>query len=234
MLPGQYPLFRLIDAGLGGSGLVSKRALKHVLGEIRDASGLSLALFGGKGELLALSEGEGQLFEELEKEGLVSDRLKEYVRSWRRGERKPGQRGGVVLSQGQGMERGEGFVLAGTGKEDVLLFCACRQSLSQVFSGVRRNVRIGTFFFRRLILGSCFPGRFQNRPGCSDWTAGPAGCIFNKSKGGWLRYGSRYSLSPLRRSGRRRSVSGGAGELRVRQNLGEKEDTAKLEEIGKT
>ena len=55
--------------------MVSKRALKHVLGEIRDASGLSLALFGGKGELLALSEGEGQLFEELEKEGLVSDRL---------------------------------------------------------------------------------------------------------------------------------------------------------------
>ena len=32
--------------------MVSKRALKHVLGEIRDASGLSLALFGGKGELL--------------------------------------------------------------------------------------------------------------------------------------------------------------------------------------
>ena len=49
--------------------MVSKRALKHVLGEIRDASGLSLALFGGKGELLALSEGEGQLFEELEQRG---------------------------------------------------------------------------------------------------------------------------------------------------------------------
>ena len=78
---GAVSSFPLIDAGLGGSGLVSKRALKHVLGEIRDASGLSLALFGGKGELLALSEGEGQLFEELEKEGLVSDRLKEYVRS---------------------------------------------------------------------------------------------------------------------------------------------------------
>lgn len=49
---GAVSSFPLIDAGLGGSGLVSKRALKHVLGEIRDASGLSLALFGGKGELL--------------------------------------------------------------------------------------------------------------------------------------------------------------------------------------
>ena len=99
--------------------MVSKRALKHVLGEIRDASGLSLALFGGKGELLALSEGEGQLFEELEKEGLVSDRLKEYVRSLAEGGEKTWQRGGVCFLR-TGNERGEGFVLAGTGKEDVL------------------------------------------------------------------------------------------------------------------
>lgn len=85
--------------------MVSKRALKHVLGEIRDASGLSLALFGGKGELLALSEGEGQLFEELEKEGLVSDRLKEYIKPWRRGKRKPGSREACAFS-GRGIREG--------------------------------------------------------------------------------------------------------------------------------
>lgn len=86
--------------------MVSKRALKHVLGEIRDASGLSLALFGGKGELLALSEGEGQLFEELEKEGLVSDRLKEYVRSLAEGGEKTWQ-GEACAFSGREMREGK-------------------------------------------------------------------------------------------------------------------------------
>lgn len=39
---GAVSSFPLIDAGLGGSGLVSKRALKHVLGEIRTRPGFRL------------------------------------------------------------------------------------------------------------------------------------------------------------------------------------------------
>lgn len=142
--------------------MVSKRALKHVLGEIRDASGLSLALFGGKGELLALSEGEGQLFEELEKEGLVSDRLKEYIKSLAEGEEKTWQQGGVCFLR-TGNKRGEDFVLAGTGEGDVLpLLRLSAVALSGLFRHQeKRQDRDG--FFRRLILGQLLPGEVSEQ-----------------------------------------------------------------------
>ncbi len=215
--------------------MVSKRALKHVLGEIRDASGLSLALFGGKGELLALSEGEGQLFEELEKEGLVSDRLKEYVRSLAEGEEKTWQQGGVCFLR-TGDERGEDFVfvLAGTGEGDVLpLLRLSAVALSGLFRHQEKRQDRDSFF-RRLILGQLLPGEVSEQArqlrldersrravflikvredGCDTVLdilyplyAGPAGGILFQAEPGIFVY--------------------------VR-TLGEKEDTAKLEEIGK-
>ena len=213
--------------------MVSKRALKHVLGEIRDASGLSLALFGGKGELLALSEGKGQLFEELEKEGLVSDRLKEYVRSLAEREEKTWQQGGVCFLR-TGNERGEDFVLAGTGEGDVLpLLRLSAVALSGLFRHQEKRQDRDSFF-RRLILGQLLPGevleqarqlRLDERSrravflikvredGCDTVLdilyplyAGPAGGILFQAEPGIFVY--------------------------VR-TLGEKEDTAKLEEIGK-
>ena len=165
--------------------MVSKRALKHVLGEIRDASGLSLALFGGKGELLALSEGEGQLFEELEKEGLVGP-LKRICKIPGGEGRENLAAGRRVSFSGRGNERGEGFVLAGTGKEDVLpLLRLSAVALSGLFRVVGETSGFGTFF-SPLILGPASRGGFRTGPAAPIGRQGPAGCIFNKSKGGWL------------------------------------------------
>lgn len=143
--------------------MVSKRALKNILGEIRKASGLSLALFGPRGEFLAASEGAEKLFAELKKGKITQDVLKGYADSLTEGEEAV-QCGNIFLLRvkiGDGEEGG--FILAGTGEGDIAVFLRLSAvALSGAFRcQEERTDKEG--FFRNLILGTLLPGEISEQ-----------------------------------------------------------------------
>lgn len=210
--------------------MVSKRALKHILAEIRNASGISLALFGAEGELLALSEGGETLFEEMKKEGLVQGRLKEYAKSL-------AERGGEAVQRGKlsFFRAGDGrFILAGTGEGDVLTFL--RLSAVAVSGAFRRQEerqdRDG--FFRRLLLGQLLTGEIAEQAVQLRLDEKARRAVFLVQ----AREDDRDTVLDILRP----LYGGPAGGFLFRaesgayvyiRTLGEREDTARLEEIGR-
>lgn len=213
--------------------MVSKRELKNVLGELGNASGLSLALFGGKGELLALSEGEKQFFEEMEKEGLDSDGLKEYVRLLAERGEKDACRGNMCfLRAGDG--RGEEFLLAGTGEGDVM---TCLRLSAVALSGLfcrQEKRQAQDDFFRRLILGQLLPSEVSDQARLLRLDSRARRIVFLvkvRDEGCDTVFDI---LRPLYGSAAGGILfQGEPGAFVYVRTLREGEDTAKLEEIGK-
>lgn len=211
--------------------MASKKALKDILGEIKRASGASLALFGTDGELLAFSEGEQTLFEEMGKEGLVLDSLREYVRSLTEGKEEAARWGNVFFLRAGGEE---GFVLAGTGEGDLLTVLRLSAvALSGVFCRQEKRPERDDFF-RSLILGTLSPGDIseQARQLRLDRAARRAVFLVQVKENG------RDTVFDILRS----LYGGPAGGVLLKaepgvcvyiRTLGEKEDTARLEEIGR-
>lgn len=213
--------------------MIPKKALKNILVEIKKASGISLALFGARGELLALSEGEETFFKAVEQAGLGPDRLKEYAKSLAEGEAETGRQGNVFFLR-TGREGEEPFVLAGTGEGEVPTYLRLSAvALSGlVFRQAERLDREG--FFQRLVLGMLLPTELseQARQLRLDGKARRSVFLIQVKEDG------RDTVLDILRS----LYGGPAGGILFKaepgtyvyiRTLGEGEDGARLEEIGR-
>lgn len=213
--------------------MIPKKALKNILVEIKKASGISLALFGARGELLALSEGEETFFKAVEQAGVGQDRLKEYAKSLAEGEAETGRQGNVFFLR-TGREGEEPFVLAGTGEGEVPTYLRLSAvALSGlVFRQAERLDREG--FFQRLVLGMLLPTELseQARQLRLDGKARRSVFLIQVKEDG------RDTVLDILRS----LYGGPAGGILFKtepgtyvyiRTLGEGEDGARLEEIGR-
>ena len=212
--------------------MIPKKALKHMLEEIRRASGLSLALFEPRGEILAFSEGETKLFDELEKEKLTSDACREYVRAMAEGEEREKQRGNISFLK-LGEERGDSFVLAGAGQGDVPT-CLRLSALSLgAFSRKEDSCDRGSFF-RRLILGMLLPKEIPEQARQLRLDSGARRAVFLVK----VKEDSRDTVLDILRPLYGEPAGGvlfkaEPGAYVYVRTLRDREDTDRLEEIGR-